>query len=348
VLSALYPALRRMLPTRYLAPDGLVDLPPDPLLEGRPVTGVPELVDWPSSERDGFVFSRQNTVVNALAYAAYAAMAQIALVAGDQAGARGDAAAAARIRSAMRARLYDPRRARSATGPASPTRRSSRASTRWPSAWPAPRRAKTAAAWIARRGMACSVYCAAYLLEALYDGGQPQAALSLLTAGAGDGWRHMIALGAGSTMEVWDPSLKGNLTYSHAWAASPAFIIPGYLFGVRALTPGWGTVLIRPQPASLTRGSVLVPTPRGEVSVAFTAGGGRLAARIDVPATATAEVALPGVHAGQRVWVDGVPETAGVLPAGDSAGSGTPASDSDAGLAVVPVGSGWHRVATAP
>jgi alpha-L-rhamnosidase len=275
-------------------------------------------------------------------------MAQIAQVAGDQAGARGDAAAAARIRSAMQARLYDPRTGafRDGAGVAHEAEQSSVYAVAFGVASPA--QAKTAAAWIARRGMACSVYCAAYLLEALYDGGQPQAALSLLTAGAGDGWRHMIGLGAGSTMEVWDPSLKGNLTYSHAWAASPAFIIPGYLFGVRALTPGWGTVLIRPQPASLTRGSVLVPTPRGEVSVAFTAGGGRLAARIDVPATATAEVALPGVHAGQRVWVDGVPETAGVLPAGDSAGSGPPASDSGAGLAVVPVGSGWHRVATAP
>jgi hypothetical protein len=30
-------------------------------------------------------------------------------------------------------------------------------------------------------------------------------------------------------------------------------------------------------------------------------------AEVDVPATATAEVALPGVSAGQLVWVDGTP-----------------------------------------
>ena len=57
-------------------------------------------------------------------------------------------------------------------------------------------------------------------------------------------------------MEAWTPALKGNLSYSHAWAAWPAFVILEYLFGVSGLTPGWGPVLIRPQVASLTSGSV--------------------------------------------------------------------------------------------
>lgn len=342
--TSLYPLLRQMLPTRYLAPDGLVDLPANPYLEGHPVSGVPELVDWPSTERDGFVFSRQNTVINALAYAAYAAMAQVAGAVGDQAGARDAAATAARMRSAMQARLYDPETGafRDGVGVAHEAEQSSAYAVALGVASPA--QARTAAAWIARRGMACSVYCAAYLLEALYDGGQPQAALSLLTAGTTTSWLHMIGLGAGSTMEAWTPALKSNLTYSHVWAASPAFIIPQYLFGVRALTPGWGTVLISPRPASLTRGSVRVPTPRGEVSVSFTSGGGRFAAEVDVPATATAQVALPGVRAGQRVWVDGTPVTARPLPAGGPASTASPAS----GLAVVPVSSGWHEIATAP
>ena len=348
--TSLYPQLEEMLPARYLSADGLVDMPVSPFHGAHLVPGVPEqLADWPAGERDGFVFSRQNTVVNAFAYAAYAAMAQIAAVAGDHAGARQDAATAARIRAAVQARLYDPKTGafRDGAGVAHEAVQSSVFAVALGAASPA--QAKTAAAWIARRGMACSVYCAAYLLEALYDGGQPQAALSLMTADTNDSWLHMIALGAGSTMEVWNPPLKGNLTYSHAWAASPAYIIPQYLFGVQALTPGWGTVLIRPQPASLTRGTAAVPTPRGEVSVAFTGSGGRFAAEVDVPATSTAVVALPGVHAGQRVWVDGTPVTAGTLTAGDTAQAGeTAAGESAAGLAVVQVGSGWHRVAAAP
>jgi hypothetical protein len=39
-------------------------------------------------------------------------------------------------------------------------------------------------------------------------------------------WQNMIRLGAGATAEAWDPSLKNNLTFSHPWAASPAFVVP--------------------------------------------------------------------------------------------------------------------------
>ena len=62
---------------------------------------------------------------------------------------------------------------------------------------------------------------------------------------------------------------------------------------------------------------------------------------MDVPVTATAEVALPGVSAGQRVWVDGTARTAGPLADGDG-------STGQAGVAVVSVSSGWHQVSTAP
>jgi len=343
VLTSLYAQLQQMLPAQYLGSDGLVDMRPNPFGGAGPVPGEPEqLVDWPANERDGFVFSSQNTVVNAFAYAAYAAMAKIAVVVGDPSGARDDAATAARIGSVMRATLYDPATGafRDGVGVAHEAVQSSVYAVALGVASPA--EAKTAAAWIARRGMACSVYCAGYLLEALYDGGQPQAALSLLTATSATSWLHMISLGAGSTMEAWTPALKTNLTYSHPWAASPAFIVPQYLFGVSALAPGWATVLIHPQPGSLASGSVQVPTPRGAVSVAFTSSGSRFAAQVDVPATATAQVSLPGVRAGQRVWVDGVAHTAAPLP--DDTAAGGPG----AGLPVVTVGSGWHQVSTAP
>jgi hypothetical protein len=194
-----------------------------------------------------------------------------------------------------------------------------------------PAQAKTAAAYIAGRGMACSVYCAAYLLEALYDGGQPQAALDLLTADDETSWLHMIDLGAGSTMEAWDPSLKSNLGYSHPWATGPAFVVPEYLFGVSALTPGWGSIMIHPQPGDLATGSLRLPTARGEVSVAFQQSSGQFIANITVPATVTALVSLPGMSVGSTVLVNGRPQTA----------------VADAGLAVVSIGSGTYQVRVA-
>jgi alpha-L-rhamnosidase len=360
VLTQLYGLLKQLLPGKYLGSDGLITMPVNPLrtMPVHPVAGEPlQQVDWPASERDGFVFTRENTVVNAFGYASYAAMAEIAGVVGDQARASADATIAARIRSTMQDKLYDPVTGafRDGVGTTHEAIQSSAYAVALGVA--SPGQARTAAADIARQGMACSVYCAAYLLEALYDGGQPQAALQLLTADDSTSWLHMIALGAGSTMEVWTPALKPNLTYSHPWAASPAYIVPGYLFGVSALTPGWRTVLIHPQPGSLTSGSVQVPTPRGAVSVAFTSGGGRFRATVDVPASATAEVVLPGVKASQRVWLDGTARTAiaigGGTTAGDGQGAPGPAGPGAggagaAGLPAVAVGSGWHEVSTAP
>jgi alpha-L-rhamnosidase len=243
----------------------------------------------------------------------------------------------------MRAKLYDPKTGafRDGVGTNHEAVQSSAYAVALGVATPA--QAKTAAAYLARRGMACSVYCAAYLLEALYDGGQSQAALRLLTSAGTDSWLHMIALGAGSTMEAWTPTAKPSVTYSHPWGAAPAYIVPQYLFGVQALAPGWSQVLIRPQPASLTRGSVTVPTPRGSVSVSFTSDGGTFSATVDVPTTATAQVVLPGVRAGQRVWVDGAPVTARSLQAADGTTGGLAA-----GTAAVPAGPGWHEVSTAP
>ena len=160
---------------------------------------------------------------------------------------------------------------------------------------------------------ACSVYCAAYYLQALYDGGQAQAALGTMTSDSETSWRHMIDLGAGSTMEAWDPSIKGNLSYSHAWATGPDFVVPQDLFGISPLTPGWGTILIAPQPGSLTSGTFTEPTARGEARESFTQANGGISVTVTIPTTATALVALPGVQPGQTVYVDGQPVTTSAL-----------------------------------
>jgi len=330
-LAGLYPQLQEMLLTKWLGSDGLINMPITNLA-GISVPGVPTtLVDWPTSEQDGFVFSTQNTVVNEFAYAAYSAMAQIATVLGYTFDAQNYQQIATAMKAAIQSDLYDPATGafRDGVGISHEAVQSSVYAVALGVASPA--QAKTAATYIAGRGMACSVYCAAYLLEALYDGGQPQAALNLLTADDETSWLHMIDLGAGSTMEAWDPSLKSNLSYSHPWATGPAFVVPEYLFGVSALTPGWGSIMIHPQPGNLATGSLRVPTARGEVSVAFRQSGGQFTATITVPATATAQVSLPGMSVGGAVWVNGKPRSA----------------VADAGQAVVSVGSGTYQVRVA-
>jgi hypothetical protein len=96
--------------------------------------------------------------------------------------------------------------------------------------------------------------------------------------------------------------------------------------------------LIHPQPGNLASGSVTMPTPRGQVTVAFTQpSGGAFTATVTIPATVgSAQVALPGVSPGQQVLVDGTAVTATSLQA-----------PSGQAVAAVPVSPGTHAVATA-
>lgn len=162
------------------------------------------------------------------------------------------------------------------------------------------------AAYIASRGMACSVYCAAFLVKALHDGGESQAALNMLTDGTGvRSWLNMIRLGAGSTMEAWDPSLKSNLTFSHPWAASPAFNVPAGVFGIQPTEPGYATLQVRPQPGDLDWATIRTPTVRGSVGVAFETGDG-ITMTASVPGNSVATVSVPTTATGETtIYVDG-------------------------------------------
>jgi alpha-L-rhamnosidase len=378
-LAALYPDLQDML--LPIGPDGLAGLPVTQLTRDdgeasspRPVAGPssPDLplpgeepastrdpgypttmVDWPRDERDNFVFTTENTVVSAFAYAAYNAMAQIAAELGQEADAAQYASDAAAIQAAIQSLLYDPSTGAFYDGLPSLTTHESLLASVYVVALGAasPAQDVAAAAFIARRGItaptptadgACSVYCAAYFLQALYAGGQAQAALDTLTSDSETSWLHMISLGAGSTMEAWDPSIKANISYSHPWAASPAFIIPDDLFGIAPLTPGWGSILIAPQPGDLASGTMVMPTARGRVQESFTqSADGSFTVGVDIPVAATAQVALPGVTPGQQVLVNGNPTTTTALvPDSPLAATG------GATLAVVGVGSGDHTITT--
>lgn len=70
-------------------------------------------------------------------------------------------------------------------------------------------------------------------------------------------------------MEAWTEEEKPNLTYSHAWGATPADIIPRFLVGATPMTPGWYTARLKPQPGGLPQFNSSVPTPRGQIRLQF-------------------------------------------------------------------------------
>ncbi len=161
--------------------------------------------------------------------------------------------------------------------------------------------------YIKTRGMGCSVYGAQFLMEALYNAGAEDYALELLTATNDRSWYNMIKVGSTISMEAWDMKYKPNSDWNHAWGAAPANIIPRGLWGIQALTPGYGVANIKPQMGSLENSSIAVPTILGQIKATYEKINDRLTEySIELPANMVAEFSAK-LPANAVVSVNGVP-----------------------------------------
>lgn len=270
-----------------------------------------DIVDWPASERDDYVFRPYNTVINSIGYRSFMDMAAIADAIGRDADAATYRATGERLRAAINEHLWDDEMGAYRDGlnaDRTPVDHHAVHASSFASAFGVPdaARASRAADYLGERGMQCSVYCAAFLVEALYNGDRSALAHDMLTGTGRRSWLNMIADGAGATAEAWDASLKSNMTYSHPWAASPAFNVPQGMFGIRPTTPGYATYDVRPQPDSVTWAHVTRPTLRGSIGAAFHTVGDRTDVGVDVPGNSSATVYVPADGADEDVvYLDG-------------------------------------------
>ena len=147
--------------------------------------------------------------------------------------------------------------------------------------------------YIRTRGMACSVYAAQFLMEALYQEGVEDYALTLLTKQDERSWYNMVRHNTTITYEAWDDKFKSNQDWNHAWGAAPANIIPRYLVGVRPATAGFEKMVISPQISSLKHVEATVPTIRGAVGVEIDNTAECYTLKLSIPANTSAEVSLP-------------------------------------------------------
>jgi alpha-L-rhamnosidase len=142
--------------------------------------------------------------------------------------------------------------------------------------------------------MACSPYGAPYLFDALYELGAHDYALELLTSESDRSWMNMIRFGTTITSEAWDIKFKRNMTWNHAWGASPVYIITRRIFGIEPLEPAFSKILIRPRPGSLESASIKSPTIKGAVHAKFNrAPNGEFTMEVEIPANTTARLMLP-------------------------------------------------------
>ncbi|GHC48733.1 LamG-like jellyroll fold domain-containing protein [Roseibacillus persicicus] len=335
-LAANYDSLKTQLLLDWSRSDGLLQ---------SQTSGVPrDIVDWPAGERDNYSFSNLNTVVNAFHYKALRLMALIAteLDNGSDAAdftARADLLESAFNTSFWNGSLYQDGASRSHV--------SAHANFFAMAHGLVPEDRVTAVMdFLKTKHMACSVYGAQYLMEALFEGGEEDYAIGLMTDTDPQYKRHwwnMIEEGATISMEAWGQEFKPNQDWNHAWGAVPGNIIPRYVLGLKPLTAGYGEVEIKPQMGTgdgvngLTSASGKIPTIRGPVMVAVDENSpstfrlrveipGNMSARILVPSKGLAEasvicdgVVVPAVEENGYLVIENVPSGEHVIWLSDSA-----------------------------
>jgi alpha-L-rhamnosidase len=263
-----------------------------------------DIVDWPQGERDGYVFTPVNTVVNAFHIRALQLMAELARALGKEEDEALYSTMAAGSLTAFQQQLFDVDQGLFRDGV--DTGHQSLHANLFPLAFglvPEADRVRVAR-WLADRGMRCSVYAAQYLMEGLFEHGDAHEALALMTAPNDRSWRHMVESGTTITWEAWDQKYKPNQDWNHAWGAAPANLLPRYVLGVQAQSPGWASARISPRIGGLAFAKGKVPTPKGAVFVHWE-NRDRFKMSLTLPEGMTALVDLPAEHGTNGVFSSG-------------------------------------------
>ncbi len=243
---------------------------------------IRDIVDWPPSqeesdreyasvygERDHYDMVPVNTVVNAFHYQALKLMADMAGIVNEKEDSVYFGQRAALVKTSINERLLNKEKGIYIDGETS-THSSLHANMMplafgiVPEAYRYP-----VIEFIKSRGMACSVYGSQFLMDALYEAGEEEYAMKLLTATHDRSWWNMIQSGSTISMEAWDMKYKPNADWNHAWGAAPANIIPRQLWGIKPMAPGFQSVMVKPQLHTLSESRIRMPTIRGAVIAEF-------------------------------------------------------------------------------
>ncbi|WP_439482798.1 sulfatase-like hydrolase/transferase [Cyclobacterium plantarum] len=265
-----------------------------------------DIVDWPPAqkdtgwelateegERDGFVFTPINTVINALYFRNLEIMGEFARILGKTGEAMEYELMAAKVKKAVTEKLMDPEKGIYLDGEGAG--HSSLHANMMPLAFNMvpDENIPAVVEFIKSRGMACSVYGSQYLMDGLYNAGEADYALELMTATHDRSWWNMIAIGSTMTLEAWDMKYKPNADWNHAWGAVPGNIVARKMWGILPKIPGGSLLEIRPQLSRLTESDIIVPFLPGKVLASYQKVNNRLQRYVfELPANVSADLFL--------------------------------------------------------
>ncbi len=264
-----------------------------------------DIVDWPHTgilglekneggETDGYKFTDYNTVVNAYHYKALQCLSLISGAIGYPNDSALYAGLANQQLKTFNQQFFDKKKKYYVDG--SDTEHASLHGNMFPLAFGMVDKNQISSVlpFIRSRGMACSVYGAQFLLDALYNANDAAYALNLLTSTGERSWYNMIRVGSTISLEAWDNKYKPNQDWNHAWGAAPANLIPRKLIGIEPLEPGFRKFIVKPQPARLRSATIITPTIRGDIKVSFeNIPGEKFDMEISIPHNSVADIQLP-------------------------------------------------------
>ena len=270
----------------------------------RDIVDWPRCGDWPHGEDDHYHLTDYNTVVNAFHYRALVLLRDMAILIGNDDAEQLNEECQA-LRSAFNQLLFDDEKGVYRDGVNS--EHISLHANLFPLALGLveEKNVPRVMEYIRSRGLVCSVYAAQFLMDAIYQSGDGDYGLKMLTKEDERSWYNMVRHNATITYEAWDDKFKNNQDWNHAWGAAPANIIPRWVVGVRPLEAGWSKMVIAPQIDDLKFISAAVPTIKGEVKVDINSTSNGYGARISIPANAEAEVILPAKSEVEELRVNG-------------------------------------------
>lgn len=275
---------------------------PDSTLLGGTDAVLRDLVDWPTTMRDGHEIAWINSVPNAVHHRAVRVTAELAAAIGETGTADRLTRRAAAIRAEFHDRLYDREHGHYRDGlheSGEVTGHSSLHSNVFALQMGlVPQQLRTAVCrMVAARGWRGNLFVGWFLLDVLFEHGAGDAALRALVDDSIPGPARMVAAGATTTWEAWDLDLKPNISLCHpAGAVMGAEMVTG-ISGIRPLEPGYRRFRIRPRTDLLAECALTVPTPYGPIELAWQgAGASGATCTVGVPVGASCSFVAPEAH----------------------------------------------------
>ena len=252
-----------------------------------------DIVDWPPNQRDGHEMLPNNTVTNAFIYKGFILTANIARALGEDSDNEKFTDLASRLKAVMDVKvkgenglyvdgigsthtsahsLFIPL----AFGMVDSSQRDSFL------------KALTTKIGEYGGGFPNSVFTAQYLLEALFESGEDELALSLMLNKTQRGWMNMLdKYDATLTHEAWDVDFKDNEDWTHPWGAAPANIIPRFILGINPIAPGWSRWEIKPSRVLKFSAKSQTPTPYGLIKIFYDYPGRKIVFNVPQGTVAT-------------------------------------------------------------